>query len=187
MDDIIKLNVGGSKYITFKNTLNQSIFFKELISNNFYTSKIDENWIFVDRDGEIFKYILNYLRSNEFPYLYNENNNFNEYLYKKLKNEADYYGLTDLYDFINKKVYLESVKKEIILIDIKDVPKYVNINTNIDNIISYDEKYWNCPRNIYIHNQKYKCGKQCQNNPEYSNGWKKRNVTKLIISTIIYE
>lgn len=29
-------------------------------------------------------------------------------------------------------------------------------------------------------------GKQCQNKPEYSNGWKKRNVTKLIISTIIW-
>eukprot|EP01084_Bolivina_argentea_P110781 197748_1 len=59
--EIIKLNIGGMKFETCKATLLKSKYFKALLSNKFGDQKVD-GYYFVDRNGEYFEYLLDYLR-----------------------------------------------------------------------------------------------------------------------------
>eukprot|EP01084_Bolivina_argentea_P203046 346827_1 len=59
--EIIKLNVGGIKFSTTKSTLLQFGFFRGLLSGNFLQNQ-DDGCYFVDRDGKMFEYLLNYAR-----------------------------------------------------------------------------------------------------------------------------
>lgn len=67
---IIKLNIGGKLYTTTKGTLlkydqDSTSFFSLLLSDKFH-SITDENGYFIDRDGNLFEPILNYLRNGIF-------------------------------------------------------------------------------------------------------------------------
>lgn len=70
--DIVTLNVGGKIFQTYKQTLTKhsnsvcSIFnifqlLAELVDSRSKRQRVDSS-IFVDRDGEYFRYILNFLR-----------------------------------------------------------------------------------------------------------------------------
>eukprot|EP01083_Nonionella_stella_P078632 215280_1 len=61
--NIIKLNVGGVKYVTTKTTLLKSGYFVALLSGNFAVDLDDEGAYFIDRNGKYFEYILDYMRS----------------------------------------------------------------------------------------------------------------------------
>ena len=60
---IVKINVGGSIYTTTINTLKKCPYFNTLIEQKLTTIFID-NAYFVDRNGLLFGYILEYLRKN---------------------------------------------------------------------------------------------------------------------------
>jgi len=64
---IIKLNIGGIKYITTKGTLvNGNIgFFVSLLSGDFAAPVDEKGYYFIDRDGKYFEPILEYLRTGE--------------------------------------------------------------------------------------------------------------------------
>ncbi|GFS19704.1 BTB/POZ domain-containing protein KCTD6 [Elysia marginata] len=67
MDSVITLNVGGTLYTTTRATLLKypDSMLGSLVSND-YASTLDPNGhLFIDRDGEAFKYILNFLRSSQ--------------------------------------------------------------------------------------------------------------------------
>src|SRR3990167_652728 len=70
-DELVKLNVGGVKYITAKSTLfsKGENFFTLLVENDegkrVPSLRDDEGYIFVDRDGELFRHVLNYLRTGK--------------------------------------------------------------------------------------------------------------------------
>eukprot|EP01084_Bolivina_argentea_P171310 296792_1 len=61
---IIKLNVGGTKFHTTKSTLHKFGFFRGLLTHghNFHESEDENGYYFVDRDGKMFEYLLNYAR-----------------------------------------------------------------------------------------------------------------------------
>eukprot|EP01084_Bolivina_argentea_P203047 346829_1 len=61
---IIKLNVGGTKFHTTKSTLLKFGFFRGLLAHGHYfvESEDDDGYYFVDRDGKMFEYLLNYAR-----------------------------------------------------------------------------------------------------------------------------
>jgi len=69
---VVKLNIGGYKYITTRQTLLKSNCSME---NNFFTGLLSPNflqdnmligdWIFIDRDGKYFECILEYLRTGD--------------------------------------------------------------------------------------------------------------------------
>lgn len=61
--NVVKLNVGGSKYITTKTTLCKSSYFAGLLSGKFRVDSDGDGNIFIDRNGIYFGYILEYLRS----------------------------------------------------------------------------------------------------------------------------
>ena len=66
MTDIIKLNVGGIIFNTTKNTLTNTLepnYFNSILSKHWETCCDKDENIFIDRDGEYFKPILNFLRT----------------------------------------------------------------------------------------------------------------------------
>lgn len=65
-DNIVKLNIGGKKFITSTSTLTNRgpNFFSGLLSGKIQSSMLGD-YYFIDRDGECFKPLLNFLRSGE--------------------------------------------------------------------------------------------------------------------------
>ncbi|PIK39509.1 putative potassium channel regulatory protein [Apostichopus japonicus] len=80
---VISLQIGESRFQVSQATFNK-------LKNKEVFTIIEGDTYYVDRDGDIFKYILKYLRSDiiSFP------NDFNDG--ELLKKEAEFYGLSDL-------------------------------------------------------------------------------------------
>lgn len=95
MSQPITLNIGGVKYSTSKPTLLKiDSIFKDLLENT-----VDNNEIFIDRDGDLFKYILNYFRNLDnivLPYDIKE--------CRELINESMYYCLPNLKKLIENHI-----------------------------------------------------------------------------------
>lgn len=97
--DIIELNVGGVTYATTMGTLQQAESDSPLASiasvpNNSDTrttfGRDSKNRVFIDRDGVLFRYILDYLRNQKLALP----ENFSER--DRLRVEAEFYRLTGL-------------------------------------------------------------------------------------------
>jgi hypothetical protein len=107
--DIVKLNIGGTHFTTFKSTLNKSIqhpdggyyephLLHQLINGGVKMTLDDNNEIFIDRDPKYFPFILDYLRSqraNESSKLFFETDeSFKQTVFlTKLSDEALFYNL----------------------------------------------------------------------------------------------
>lgn len=67
ISEIVKLNVGGVIFVTTRTTLcsKGKNFFTGLLNGNIPSTKY-EDCLFIDRDGEHFKPVLEYLRSGNF-------------------------------------------------------------------------------------------------------------------------
>jgi len=93
LSEIIYLNVGGTKFATSKQTLTsiEDTFFTSLISDHrFVTSlKDSSDAFFIDRDPNLFKVILNYLRTRQLV-------NADQFSMDVLLHEAQFYGITPL-------------------------------------------------------------------------------------------
>ena len=100
-NQIIDLNVGGSFYTTQLKTLLSEP--NSLFSDIFETKKLEEirdgnNRLFIDRDGSLFKYVLDYLRNKKLL--------LDDSMEKiRLKNEAEYYKLPNLVKLIENNEY----------------------------------------------------------------------------------
>ena len=102
---LIRLNVGGVWYTTTLSTLQtfpDSIFPKMLSQrdNKKRGSKEDEakGYYFIDRDGDLFRYILNFMRTEELslPANFQDMN--------QLIKEAEFYGLRCLANILKAKL-----------------------------------------------------------------------------------
>lgn len=92
--DRIVLNVGGVRYETSIGTLrNIGSYFVNLCDphSQFYRQPVDGAY-FVDRDPEIFKYVLNFARSKHIP---------PEVDYCGLLAEAEFFSYEDLIDYLS--------------------------------------------------------------------------------------
>ena len=67
MEKIVKLNVGGVLYTTTSSTLtvHRDSFFSSLLSGKYAAVKDENGAYFIDRNGQYFGYILEYLRTGE--------------------------------------------------------------------------------------------------------------------------
>ena len=93
--ELVELNVGGVHYTTTVNTLHQAepdSLLASIISahSNETFARDSNNRIFLDRDGQLFRFVLDYLRNKKILLP----DNFNER--ERLRVEADYYRLTGL-------------------------------------------------------------------------------------------
>jgi hypothetical protein len=106
MNSIVNLNVGGVLYTTTRDTLlKHESFFSGLLSNNF-SSTIDN--IFIDRSGELFKYVLEFLRNNTLP----KRALADKALLEELLQEAEFYCIEQLIAEIKSKLEpTENIKK----------------------------------------------------------------------------
>ena len=125
IDEIIKLNVGGKKFITSKNMfencyLDQN-FLTAMFSGAWSPNKDAEDHYFIDRDGTYFGYILNYFRDRQYESVIKT---LDIKTKKSLLVEANYYRITELIkvlqrfthtneELVNKRVrvYWEKEKK----------------------------------------------------------------------------
>jgi len=89
---IIKLNVGGTKYTTSRETLikYKDSMLGKMFGGQWKQEKDEEGCYFIDRDGASFKYILRFLQNGEI-----KPPSSSEELYQ-LKQETEYFLLPDL-------------------------------------------------------------------------------------------
>ena len=92
----IKLNIGGHKYEALKETLTKHESFFKLMIDSPIPSKTDsDGYIYIEQDGEVFKYILEYLKTGEITFYNNEEKlNF----IKKISKENEFYQIPDIED-----------------------------------------------------------------------------------------
>ncbi|CEM10785.1 unnamed protein product [Vitrella brassicaformis CCMP3155] len=62
---LVKLNVGGKRFVTTEGTLQQGSpsFFDGILTGRLLLPQDEEGFLFIDRNGRYFEYILDYLRS----------------------------------------------------------------------------------------------------------------------------
>ncbi|XP_067655050.1 BTB/POZ domain-containing protein KCTD15-like [Haliotis asinina] len=96
-DSVITLNVGGILYTTTKSTLSKypDSMLGAMISGKFPMTQDQNGHMFIDRDGQIFRHILNFLRSTRLalPAQFSD--------YDLLLIEADFYQISPLIDAVN--------------------------------------------------------------------------------------
>ncbi|XP_021743527.1 FH protein interacting protein FIP2-like isoform X1 [Chenopodium quinoa] len=95
---VVRLNIGGKKFCTTVDTLTQrepDSMLAAMFSGRYTVCQdSDKGYIFVDRDGEHFRHILNWLRDGMIP-------NLKDSDYAELLREAEYYQLLGLIERIN--------------------------------------------------------------------------------------
>ena len=92
MTSVIKLNVGGKKFVTLKETLLECPWFEPYFSGKFRLDKVNGDEFFIDRNPEIFKDVLAYLRNGKnihLSHFRNDELRFNDFV-----KECDYFGIT---------------------------------------------------------------------------------------------
>lgn len=92
----VKLNVGGVLFETYKNTLTNYplSYFGVMFSNKFETNPDENGYYFIDRNGQLFEQVLEFMRTGYINL---------KKITKELKNEFEFYGLIDYIE--QKKVY----------------------------------------------------------------------------------
>ncbi|KAI6217326.1 BTB domain-containing protein [Aphelenchoides fujianensis] len=88
--ELVHLNVGGQRFSTSKSTLTwvPETFFTTLLSGRIASVEDESGAKFIDRDPELFRRILNYLRTKQVD--------LSNVSPKMLLHEAQYYGITPL-------------------------------------------------------------------------------------------
>ena len=106
MDPIISLQVGERHFTTLKSTLKEgSTFFRALLAEEWQGSRSPDGSYFIDADPDLFVYSLRYLRRGVFPLFYNATYGFDFALYYALQEEALYFGIENLYNWIKDQKY----------------------------------------------------------------------------------
>ena len=98
-NEIIEFNVGGSTYTTTKTTITSypESMLCRMISGSIPTATDIKQRIFIDRDGPLFRYILNFLRDKRL----NLPENFTEYA--QLRQEADFYRIEPIINHLDQR------------------------------------------------------------------------------------
>ncbi|KAL6080628.1 putative BTB/POZ domain-containing protein kctd15-like [Balamuthia mandrillaris] len=86
----VKLDVGGKYYSTAISNLTKfpDSMLGAMFSGRHEIIKNDEGRVFIDRDGKLFRYILDFLRNNEWDLPHHK-----PHLLRKIRKEIDFYGL----------------------------------------------------------------------------------------------
>eukprot|EP01064_Diplonema_japonicum_P024311 TRINITY_DN34857_c0_g1_i1.p1 TRINITY_DN34857_c0_g1~~TRINITY_DN34857_c0_g1_i1.p1 ORF type:complete len:222 (+),score=38.39 TRINITY_DN34857_c0_g1_i1:45-668(+) len=109
----LEINVGGVIYETTPGRVtSEASQLKTMLTERSYLDK--EGRVFIDRDGELFRYVLAYLRDRTTPLP------DDLFTLKKLRNEAVFYDLTAMVGYIEKKLSLVSSERNPRIIEIKE-------------------------------------------------------------------
>lgn len=111
---VMTLNVGGCMFVTTRATLTGgSTFFASLLSAGWEGRRLlkDGN-LFIDADPKIFEYLLAFLRRSRPPVLWTRTEGFDLALYAALQEEARFFGVSKLEEWIASKQYLSCIRIE---------------------------------------------------------------------------
>mmetsp|Transcript_99484 Transcript_99484/g.197137 ORF Transcript_99484/g.197137 Transcript_99484/m.197137 type:complete len:314 (-) Transcript_99484:61-1002(-) len=87
---VLSINVGGTVFTTTASTIRKSRFLEELLHQHTGNKVLNE--LFVDRSGDLFQYILNFMRAGR--WLLFERSSDLEFV-EALREEAAFYGITE--------------------------------------------------------------------------------------------
>ncbi|XP_056380455.1 BTB/POZ domain-containing protein KCTD6 isoform X1 [Hyla sarda] len=123
--DPVTLNVGGHVYTTSLSTLTRypDSMLGAMFRGDFPTARDSQGNYFIDRDGSLFRYVLNFLRTSELtvPVDFKE--------FDLLRKEADFYQIEPLIQFLNdpKPLYPTDTFEEVVeLSSTRKLSKYSN-------------------------------------------------------------
>jgi hypothetical protein len=139
-NNIVKLNVGGCTYYSYKETLTKSQYFHNLLQGDMKNvSYVKEEEIFIDRCGVYFESILHYLRTGS-PLT------SDKFKLENLKVEAEYYQLQDLSQIIDD---LLKHLKQLPVYKTMDLAELVSANAHITEGSSNDVRAKAATRESY--------------------------------------
>jgi hypothetical protein len=181
-DNIIKLDVGGTRY---KTTLNTLISYPESMIANMFSGrhKLDvdsDGYYFIDRDGEIFKYIMKFLRDKTLNL-----DGLSDSVIRDIITEADYYNINDLVVLCEKKInnnsIIDNVCSDLYGFNMSEFSREFNIIFSPDMLKKYD-----CVNTIEkIDIEPYHIYKKCLYYPDYL--YKRPNSRLFITTTIKFQ
>jgi hypothetical protein len=109
--DHIILDVGGRKFRSRKTTLQGVPYFESLFSGRWTVELLPDGSLPIDSDPDVFTILMEYIRRPAvYPLLWTREKGFDYMAYNKLMAEADYFGLTDLKDWIQQRQFMKAVK-----------------------------------------------------------------------------
>ncbi|CAI2170461.1 3988_t:CDS:2 [Funneliformis geosporum] len=130
----IILNVGGIKYETFRSTL---IAYPETYLGTMFADRnrellrpTNENEYFIDRDGELFRYILQYYRTGKIHFPPSKDNKYSQ---EEICTEIDFFQLPI---FLHTQQIKLTLSQRAQKASAKKVDEFVNA------LIQYYETYW---------------------------------------------
>ncbi|KAJ9137728.1 hypothetical protein NKR23_g8963 [Pleurostoma richardsiae] len=106
----VSLQVGERRFTTTKETLvGESHFFASLLSGR-WKNALEDGSYFIDADPVLFEHILRFLRRGVYPLFFDVVKGHDHILYHSLQEEARYFGIPRLEDWLEQKRYLEAVR-----------------------------------------------------------------------------
>ena len=107
-EDIIKLNIGGRRLATTRSTLEGCDYFRNLLKyddqGSLKATRDDTGAIFIDRNGDTFALVLDYLRDGALPVIDSTDD------LTRLNRDAQFYGLAELATLVEDR--LQELEKE---------------------------------------------------------------------------
>lgn len=162
----ITLQVGERRFVTTRETLvGESAFFASLLSGRWDNAEEDNSY-FIDADAKLFDHILRYLRRGILPIFYDKMKGHDYALYLALLEEAKYFQITQLKQWLEKKRYLHAIMTTYSATEIEGVEEF-RLSRDTDLEVEHypawgTKKVYICPRGIYAHEGKPSaCGRDC--------------------------
>ncbi|TEY39010.1 hypothetical protein BOTCAL_0472g00030 [Botryotinia calthae] len=163
----ITLQVGERRFVTTRNTMTgESHFFAALLSGRWDSNEQADGSYFIDADPDLFEHILRYLRRSVLPIFYDPIKGHDHALYLALLEEARYFQITRLENYLKKKIYLCAVKT---CSSVEELEGFWSETRSTDENVEYHprwetKKVYICPRGIGVHRgNPSACGRQCKN------------------------
>src|SRR3989338_1074567 len=150
LDIPITLNIGGSIYITSKETLTNigKSFFNIMLSDKFNNKPNEKGEYFIDRNANNFNIILDYLRGEDVKDIIEELSFANK---QRLKEDIKYYGLEPMLSIFKSPVIkiLQNNAKNIKILKFDSnravsfsCQIYIKININLPSQYDYSKEYF---------------------------------------------
>ncbi|GAX22423.1 hypothetical protein FisN_14Hu037 [Fistulifera solaris] len=137
---IVRLNVGGTRYDVSRDTLArcEGSMLASLISKQWKEGNLNEP-IFIDRNGRLFEYILDYLRTNEVHLPLSVNRT-------AVEKEFDYYAIP--VDWT--QVHLPSLDEWMEEVELRQMQQFVTFVREELSKLPYWEKKVKIPPSVYV-------------------------------------
>ncbi|KAF1950158.1 hypothetical protein CC80DRAFT_554618 [Byssothecium circinans] len=165
---VITLDVGGRHFRTLAVTLNESSFLCNYIKGVWTWMPQEDGSYFLDADPDLFAHLLRFMRRpSVFPFFYDKGKGFDYDLYNKLEEEANYFGIDALAEWIEKKKYLGALKIHAGSPIVCEIGDFRGLDNNVHEedvrrYITGTRPVYVCPRGIPVHKgDPARCGQAC--------------------------